>query len=86
MNERASDRGTLHLAARYFLRVMAEPVTDTDARGKCCGPRGRLTRAHAGEQAGQRDVVAERECRQQIEELEHEPDPVAPHSRQLIIR
>ena len=44
-----------------------------------------LVRRHAGEQAGQRDVVADGERRQQVEELEDEPDLFAPHPRQFVV-
>ena len=40
---------------------------------------------HAGEQARQRDVVADGQRRQQVEELEDEADLLAPHPRQLVV-
>ena len=85
VRQRAGDSGALHLAARHLLRVVTQPVLDADTRGEIGGAAIGIRSRYTGEQAGEGDVVADRERWQQIEELENEADPVAPDARQLVV-
>ena len=85
MDQRAGDRGALHFAAGDLLRVVRQPMRDADALGERPRAAFRLLVLHAREQAGQRDVVADRQRRQQVEELEDEADLLAAHPRQLVV-
>ena len=64
---------------------MAEPMRDADAFGQRPRPPIGLVAANAGEQAGEGDVVGNRERRQQVEELKDEADLLAAHVRELVI-
>jgi hypothetical protein len=70
-------RGTLHLAARHLLRIVMPAVADADAVGNTFRARFCLCDAHVIEKARQRDVVANRQGRQQVEKLKDETNPRA---------
>ena len=57
-------------------------MRDADPLGQRPRRRFGVLILHAGQQARQRDVVANGERRQQVEELEDEADLFAPHPRQ----
>ncbi len=57
------------------------PTRSASARAR----RSASSRLHARKQAGQRDVVADRQRREQVEELEDEADLLAAHPRQLVV-
>ena len=59
----------------------ATPTRSASARAAAA----RSPAADARQQQRQRDVLAERERRQQVEELEHEAHALAPHARQPVI-
>ena len=78
LGDRARHRDALLLAARQLGREVVEPVREPDQRE-------RVRRVHRiGRDVGhQRDVLARGEARDQIVELEHEADVLAPEARQL---
>ena len=85
VDERAGDCGALHFAAGDLLRIMRKAMRNADTLGeRPCAAFGFLI-LHAREQAGECDVVADRERRQQVEELEDEADLLAPHPRQFVV-
>ena len=85
VHERSRNRGTLHLPARHLLRIVPQPMADADTLGQTRGSRIGVASVHSGEQTRQRDVVADGECRQQVEELKYEPDTIPPDACQLIV-
>jgi hypothetical protein len=71
----------LLLAAREPVRVAPGAVGEADLREEI-ERRPALRRAHAPFQLqGEKEVLLHGEGRDQVEELEHEPDPVAPEER-----
>ena len=85
VHERARDGRALHLAAGHFLWVVPQAMGDADALGQARGAAGGLAHGHPAQQARQRDVVAERQRRQQVEELEDEANALPPDAGELVV-
>ena len=79
-DERAGDRDALLLAAGELRGTVAQAVLEPDPRRDLA--HGRAPRAAAVQPQRQADVLRDRERGQQVEGLEHEPDPLAPQDRQ----
>ena len=82
-DERPGDRDPLLLAAGELRGPVAQALLEPDAR--CNLAHGRAPRAAAVQAHRQGDVLRDRERRQQIEGLEHEPDPLAPQDGQAAL-
>ena len=77
LNERARDRDALHLAAAQLVRSVARALGQTHATQELSGAACRGGAVASGEQGREHDVLGGRQRRQQVEELEHEADPIA---------
>jgi hypothetical protein len=80
-HECARDRHALLLSAGQLRGTMRPPVLQADLRQQVV-EEGRI-RLRAGERERQEDVLLRAQHRQEVEELEHEADVVAPQLRHL---
>ena len=86
MDERAGNRAALQLAARELRRIVPQPLGQADAIGRAPRAAGAATVDRwPREQQRQRDVLEQRQRRQQVEELEDEADALAPDPGQLVV-
>src|SRR5205823_14385652 len=75
-HQRARDRDTLLLAARQLVRVLVRLLLQADARQQLPGLLlGQLPREPADAAGGERQVVPRGQVREEVELLEHHPDP-----------
>jgi hypothetical protein len=81
--QRTADRNALLLAAGQLGRPVRQPVAESQRAHDGVEPR--LVGRAATEPLRQDDVLGRRQRRQQVERLEHEPDPVAAQHRQLAV-
>src|SRR5262252_2920026 len=88
VDQRARDGDALLLSARELVRMMVGAVAQADEFEhllRTLVPLGRLHRVAAVEER-QLDVVERRRPRQQVENLEHEPDLLVAHGCQRVLR
>ena len=78
--ERSCDRDPLLLPAGQFRRSMLQAVLQPDGLDDLVEPRG--VGLAAGESGGECDVLRRGQCRDEVERLEDEPDPVAAQLRE----
>ncbi len=74
VDQGARDRAALQFSAGQLMRIVRQTVAESDASRERGGPFQRGCRRAAVEQQRQRDVLGERQRRQQVEELEDEAD------------
>ena len=79
------NRGALHLAAGQLRRAMVEPMRQAQRSAHCAGGREGIDRGRRRPAAAAARCFRPGQRRQQIEELEHEPDALAPHPRQRLV-
>ena len=85
MHDRPGDGGTLQFATRHLGRVGVEARRQADLVADQPGLGSGRGRTEAAEQQRQGHVLEQRQGRQQVEELEDEPDAIPPHPRQLVV-
>ena len=83
-DQRPRHRDPLLLAAGQLARPVPQPVGQADRVDHA--PRPARGRAPAGQPQRQREFSRGGQRRQQVERLEHEPDPVPPQPGQLAVR
>ena len=84
VGQRARDRHALLLAARQLRRIVMAAIAR--ARLRRAAPRpARRRRRHAGDLHRHEHVLERGQRRQQMEELEHEPDARAAQPRQRVL-
>jgi hypothetical protein len=81
-DEGARDRDPLPLPARHLLREPVGDLLDADLGQRRERLAPRVPRPHAVELARQHDVLGDGQRRDQVQVLEHVPDPSAPQRRQ----
>jgi hypothetical protein len=83
--QRARDRHALPLTAGQFFRQMHETIAELHERQQLPRALVDLAARPPAQVKREADVFQARQRRQQVEELENEPDLVASHLRQLVV-
>src|SRR5437762_12446228 len=73
----ARDRGALLLAARELVREVRPPLREADERERALGLFARLLARVSGDEKSEADILGDGLPREELEVLEHDPDPPA---------
>jgi hypothetical protein len=84
--EGAGDGDALALAPGQLVGQVVQAVRELHERQELCGAFMEAGPRPAAQVQGQADVLEARQRRQQVEELEDEPDGVSPDFRELVVR
>src|SRR5688572_398727 len=84
-DDRSTDRDALALTARELIRPMIDARLEADRLQDRGGPLATHSRRGARQHERQLDVLERRQPRDQVEELEDEPDVPLPRGRERIV-
>jgi hypothetical protein len=81
----ARDRHALLLAARQLVGREAQPLAEPEVPEQPLGAFACRTAGHPGQVERELHVLPHRQRRQQVEVLEHEPEPLGPERGQALL-